>query len=764
MTGHSLWPCLVLAAVATTSGPPATAADNNDQAYVGRAACAACHPREAAAWTGSHHDLAMQEATDDTVLGDFDDRAFAHFGVASRFFRRDGRFMVRTDGPDGVLRDYPVAYTFGVYPLQQYLIPFPGGRLQALDIAWDSRPAEQGGQRWFHLHPEDPVRPDDPLHWTGPNLNWNYMCADCHSTNLRKNYDAGADSYDTRWAEIDVSCEACHGPGAGHVRWAQARATGEGPPQPDMGLAVLFRERAGVGWQQDPATGRLRRSAPRDTDTEIEVCARCHSRRSQLTDEVTPGQPFLDAFRPAVLVAGLYHADGQILEEVYEWGSFLQSRMYRAGVTCSDCHDPHSAQVRLPDDQVCSLCHPAQHYATPAHHHHPAESVGAGCLACHMPTTVYMGVDARHDHGMRVPRPDLSLSSGTPNACNGCHQDRTPQWAAEQVAGWYGARPQVAHYATALAAGRARARGAAADLMALVRDAEQPLIARATALAALGAYPDRRVPGELRRAVGSPQPMLRLAALDALELMGPGQNHLALPLLWDERRAVRVEAARLLAPVPRDSLPGQVQAKLDQEVAAYIEVQRFNAERPEAQVNLAGLFADLGRYEEAEQAFRKALALQPRFIPAYVNLAQLLATRGREGEAGDLLRAGLKRNPEFAVLEHALGLSLVRQGQPEAALDYLAQAAAHAPDVARYSYVLGVALASAGRRDEAIRVLTEAQGRHPGDRDLLTALVTYHRDAGDLNAARRYGTELRELLPGDAGVEQLLRQREAPGP
>jgi len=184
--------------------------------YVGRETCGPCHVEQLRAWEGSDHDLAMQPATEDTVLGDFEDVTYTHHGVTSSFYERDGKFFVRTDGPGGELRDYEVAYTFGVRPLQQYLIELPGGRLQALGLCWDTRPAEQGGQRWFHLYPDEPIPHDDPLHWTGRNQNWNYMCAECHSTNLRKNYDLAQDRFDTTWSEIDVSCEACHGPGSGY--------------------------------------------------------------------------------------------------------------------------------------------------------------------------------------------------------------------------------------------------------------------------------------------------------------------------------------------------------------------------------------------------------------------------------------------------------------------------------------------------------------------------------------------------------------------
>jgi tetratricopeptide (TPR) repeat protein len=732
--------------------------------YVGRAQCSSCHAEQNARWIGSHHDLAMQEANERSVLGDFDETELEQFGVVSRFYRDKGSFMVRTDGPGGKLKDYEIKYTFGVYPLQQYLIAFPGGRLQALDIGWDGRPEEQGGQRWFHLHPDDPVRHDDVLHWTGPNLNWNYMCADCHSTNLRKGYDAASDTYHTTWSEIDVSCEACHGPGSKHVHWAEAKANGEPSSLPDMGLTVLLNERAGVGWSIDPATGTASRSTPRGTTREIQVCARCHSRRSQLTDEVAAGQPFLDGFHPALLTEGLYYPDGQIEDEVYVWGSFLQSKMSKAGVTCSDCHDPHAADLRIPGDVVCYQCHSPDRYATKEHHFHAAGSVGASCVECHMPPTNYMVVDARHDHSFRVPRPDLSVTMGTPNACNKCHGDETPRWAAKQVETWYG-KPAggYQHYARALHAARNQLPGAGRLLQAIAADADQPAIARATALQELRAYPDSATLGLIQRGLSAEDPLQRLGALGGLESLGAARRVLAVSLLWDDLKAVRIATARLLAALPSGQLPDRVQDQLARGIEEYIAVQELNAERPEAQLNLGTLYADQGRYQEAERAYRKAIERQPRFIPAYVNMAHLLSGMERETEAEGFLRRGLELNADGADLHHALGLSLVRQKKLEQATNALATAAELAPDNARYSYVYAVALQSSGKLAEAIKVLEAAHRRRPGDLDTLSALVTYNLESGNREAALVYARRLQQLVPDNPSVDRLVRELDAAG-
>jgi predicted CXXCH cytochrome family protein len=438
----------------------------------------------------------MAQATEKSVLGTFNKAKFSYAGLTSTFFKRDEKFFVNTDGPDGKLRDYEIKYTFGVMPLQQYLIEFPDGRLQALSIAWDSRPKKDGGQRWFHLYPNQRITYDDELHWTRPSQNWNFMCADCHSTDVRKNYDPATDKFQTRWAEISVGCEACHGPGSNHAAWAKSESPplqkgGKGgfesagkiplnPPFPkgdasSKELAVQLTERRGIAWTQNAATGNSGRSQPRAADREIEVCAQCHARRGQIGEGYQAGKPFLDHYRPALLTPPLYHSDGQQRGEVYNWGSFLQSKMYASGVTCSDCHNPHSGKLRAEGNTLCATCHLPSKYDTTSHHHHKPASAGASCVGCHMPTTTYMVVDPRHDHSLRIPRPDLSVKFATPNACNGCHANRDARWAATQVNQWYGHDPQgYQRFAGAFAAAGSDALDAQKQLRAIAADATQP--------------------------------------------------------------------------------------------------------------------------------------------------------------------------------------------------------------------------------------------------------------------------------------------------
>jgi tetratricopeptide (TPR) repeat protein len=714
-------PSCVAALLAWAISPALVRAEDAKPAtvqFVGRAACASCHAAETKAWQGSHHDLAMQEASDATVLGNFKDAEFRAGGVVTRFFRKDGHDRVRTDGPDGKLHDYDVKYRFGVDPLQQYLVEMPGGRLQALPIAWDTRPKAAGGQRWFHLYPNEKIDYRDELHWTGRNQNWNSMCADCHSTNAHKGYDPQKCAYQTTWSELDVSCEACHGPGARHVAWAKHTPGSE--TVRDKGLEILLDERNGIGWGRDPQTGNPKRSAERRTDKEIELCARCHSRRSELSEAYRYGAPLMDTHLPTLLEPRLYHADGQIDGEGYEYGSFLQSRMAHAGVTCSDCHEPHSSKLRAPGNGTCLQCHASERYDTPKHHFHPANSAGASCVACHMPTKTYMVVHARHDHSLRVPRPAESVHFGTPNACSSCHADKPATWAAAQVREWYGHDANgYQRFAAPLHAARHHAIDSEAELVGLLREADQPAIARGTGAQALGAWLSDNSVAALEKALADPDPLVRLGALQALDALPLEPRWpMASRLLDDPVRALRVLAGGALAGVPVDSIPGKERAAFDRALDEYVAVQRFNSDQPSAWVNLGDAYGARGEAQQAEESYRTAIELDPAWVPAYVNYADWLHRTNHDGGGEKILRAGLEHRPNDAALPHSLGLLLIRRKDMPAAVAELKEATELAPDDPRFAYVYAIALHGTGKQREALAVTETALQRAPGDRAL----------------------------------------------
>jgi predicted CXXCH cytochrome family protein len=724
--------------------------------FVGSAACIDCHTDEATLWRGSHHDLAMRPATGETVLGDFADAEFTYAGVTSTFFRRDGRFWVRTDGEDGEMGEWPIDYTFGFDPLQQYLVDIGAGRYQALTIAWDSRPAAEGGRRWFHIYSEEDAHPGGILHWTGPYMNWNYMCAECHSTNLRKNYSVEKDVYETSWSEIDVACESCHGPGSRHVELVRDGGAGSAPAS-GSGFPVNLGRDDGAAWVFDEGAATAHRRAGPGTDAVSQTCGRCHSRRTWIWDEYRYGQPLLDTHRVALLEENLYHADGQILEEVYVYGSFLQSRMHRAGVICIDCHDPHSARLRADGNNVCAPCHKPEILDTPEHHFHRAGEPGARCVDCHMIVRDYMVVDPRRDHSFRVPRPDLTAKLGTPNACNDCHADRPAQWAADELRRRFGPeRVDRFHYGEALHAGW-HSRPGAERLLALVAgNVEEPGIVRATALSLLPRFIGPSSRSMVERALRDHDPLVRIGAVRALEAFPPEERlRLARPLLDDPVRTVRLEATRLMAEIPPAGVPRDWRPVLDAALDEYRQAQLFNADRAEAHLNLGWVHMRLDQPGQAEDSFRKAIAIQPRFIPAYLNLADLYRSEERDEEGEKILRQAIAIQPDSADAHHSLGLLLARRRQLPEAIEALRSGAELAPAIPHYAYVCAVALEGQGEIAAALEVLEEAQKRHPIDREILSALATYNEKRGDLDAAARWARMLVEEWPDDPRWKKL---------
>ncbi|WP_019531349.1 tetratricopeptide repeat protein [Dasania marina] len=718
-----------------------------DAGYIGSQQCASCHLQAFKDWQGSHHQLAMQHANNDTVLADFADRQFTYNGITSSFYKKGDEFWVKTDSADGSLQDYKIAYTFGVSPLQQYLIAFEDGRLQALSIAWDSRSVAQGGQRWFHLYPEDKMTHSDALHWTRQSQNWNSQCADCHSTNLQKNYQPGSNRYQSTWSEISVGCESCHGPGAAHVVWSdnkEANKDGNKGLQRDAGKARQWLRQDGA------ATAVINSRHDIDGDRQINNCGRCHARRSPIHDDKASvfSDQLLDTHMLSLIEPPLYYVDGQIKEEVFVHGSFIQSKMQQRGVVCSNCHNPHSLALKQQGNALCAQCHNPNQFDRSEHHHHAAKSTGAQCVNCHMPATSYMVVDPRRDHSLRVPRPDISQQLGVPNACNQCHDDQTVAWAAAAFSQWYPHRVKQPHPAFSLFAGEQANRLAVPQLAALARDSAQAAIIRASALQRLSAYPEPYAINTAVSLLQAPQPLIRVAALRVLTAM-PLEQRMAnvWPLLADPVKAVRLEATRLLAAaiVPA-ALPAalseqqkkQLQLAIDEAMASANSL----ADTPTGQMQLGVMYEYMQQTDKAKNAYQHARLLEPNFIPALLNLADLHRSQGQDGLALPLLLQSLNSSPESPEVHFSLGLLYIRLKQLKLALSHLQQAAEIATNSAHYSYVHGVALFENGEPEQAIDVLKRALKQHPRQPDIVSALVAYLQRMGRAEEASAYAAQL----------------------
>jgi tetratricopeptide (TPR) repeat protein len=720
-------------AVRPVRRPPAPAAQAH---YVGSERCRSCHAAAYGKWKGSHHGLAMQSAREGTVLGDFHDVTFEHRGKQWRFLLRGEEFLVRAEGPDGALHEYEVAYTFGVDPLQQFLVPFPGGRLQCLPVAWNTR-----ARRWFFLYPGQDIPPTDWLHWTRQGQTWNTMCADCHSTAVRKRYDPGTDTFQTTWSEISVGCEACHGPGSLHAAWA-GEAAGARAQAKDDGLVL--------------------RASKLQSRELVELCAPCHSRRAQFADQGLPGGELLDRYLPSLLSPGLFHPDGQILEEDYEYHSFLQSKMYANGVRCTDCHDAHSGEHQREGNALCTRCHDAGTHDTRAHHfhqplHHGTPSAGALCTSCHMPGRYYMVVHFRRDHSLRVPRPDLSAAIGVPNACSaaGCHADKPLSWVTAKYDAWFG-RTRRPHYGTILAAGRRGSPGAQVALAQLAQDPSRPAVVRATALELLGGDGSEASAVALERGLADPDPLLRHTAASHLRLQDPVRLVRALaPLLEDPVRGVRIAAAARLFEVPSQLLTGSQGRARAAALDEYVESQRFMSDMPSGPFNLGNLYASMGRAGEAEQQYRRAIDIDDKCYPAKANLGLLLGQQGRRDEAERLLREVHAAQPRIPGVAFNLGLLLAEQGKTDEAEEALRTALSSDPTLAAAAYNLAV-LVGPRRPSEAVNLLRRAARLRPDEPRYAWSLALFLTKTNDPAGAIATLEALLRSHPADGDAYLLL--------
>lgn len=708
------------------SGPEMSTSEN---AYVGSASCRSCHAEAFAGWEDSHHAHAIEKASDSTVLGDFEDINFSSPERSAFFYRNTDGYYVRTAGIDGSGQEFRIEYTFGYFPLQQYLVRLPGGRLQALDVAWDSRE-----NKWFYLRPGEDIEPGNWLHWTGGGMNWNTMCADCHSTDLRKNYQADTDSFHTTWSVLNVGCEACHGKGKLHVEWAQ-KYNGKG---------------------KMPGYAMLRQTAADTSVMQVKYCAPCHSRRSRIWPTDSVEGDFLNYYIPELLTPGIYHADGQVDGENYVYGSFIQSKMYHNGVKCSSCHNPHSLQLKVTGNDLCGQCHEPKKYNVEAHHFHPVSSDGAQCINCHMPGKYYMVNDFRRDHSFRVPRPDLTAKYGVPNSCNGCHTDRSPEWAAEAIASRFGPERKF-HFSDVLASAAAGRETDPARLIRLLEDENQPAIARASAIQYLLQFPDGSARQARKKAAQANESLVRVTALNSfISDRWQERQEVAMPLLKDSVRAVRMSAANLLVDVNISQQDEELQKLYDKAIAEYRAYLRYHSDEPGGQFALAVHKERSREFSEAEIAYLRSLDMDSLFNRSRMNLGLLYNNTGKPEDSRKMFRQVIATEPEYSLPYYYLGLMEGNNGNYTVAIEYMRQAYEREPANIRYIYNLGVLLHKAARYKEAERVYLEGLQLDPDSRELNNAITNCYFQLHQWDDAERHALKLISLFPKDDEFEDWL--------
>ncbi|MBL3589652.1 MAG: hypothetical protein JMN24_07645 [gamma proteobacterium endosymbiont of Lamellibrachia anaximandri] len=618
---------------------PEAVAEQETPGYTTSASCKACHEAAYAAWSDSHHSWAWRAPTGANVLGDFDNAEFEHQGERFRFETEESGYSVDITGPGNRSTRYPVHSTVGVTPLQQYLVEVEPGRTQALDVAWDTEK-----QRWYHLYPDADTSVGNGLHWSGSYKNWNSHCAECHATAYEKHYDPLKDEYHSTQTEIGVGCEACHGPGEAHIEWAAT---------PDSFNPSRWRNVGKLGLLHTFAEGQ------------VNLCAPCHSRREPLgADSPPPGADFNDHYRLALLSDNLYFPDGQIRDEVYVYGSFLQSRMHARGVVCSNCHEPHGVKLKTQGNALCTQCHnpagnPAfptlikRDYDHPDHYFHKPGSDGADCRNCHMPERNYMVVDGRRDHSFRIPRPSLSAKTASPDPCTQCHEDKTTAWADGEIGARFPQRksrePHFAELFTSTATLDTK------KLAELATDEEIPAIVRASAVRRLAAV-STDIADDALTALSKDQSALVQAESVALHRTMPTAQraqHLA-PLLNDPAQSVRIQAAKEFLGINPHQVPEDARIPLRR---AMSELQRSllaKADFPETQMVIGGVALTQRNLEAAYTAFSRAVEMDPQLIPAWRMLAKIQSVRSDQSAVAATLREAIRHNSDNVELELSL--------------------------------------------------------------------------------------------------------------
>ncbi|AOW11457.1 hypothetical protein EM308_15940 [Flavobacterium gilvum] len=673
----------------------------------------------------------MLPANDSTVKGDFNDVTFTADGITSKFHKKGSKFFINTEGSDGKNHDFEIKYIFGHKPLQQYLVQFPGGRLQVPRLSWDVNK-----KKWFNQYAGQKIASHDWLHWTGNAQNWNTMCATCHSTNLHKNYDTKTDTYKTSYSVINVSCESCHGAGQKHLNYINGSDYKSG----------------------DKVTGSFMKLGKNSGQLEqINTCAPCHARISEISPKHIDSKEIMDNYIPQIPDTEFFHADGQVDDEDYIYTSFLQSKMYSKGVKCSNCHNPHSIKLKKIDNQTCLQCHIQKKYDTPKHTFHTIGSNGALCVNCHMPGKLYMGNDLRHDHSFRVPRPDLSVKYGTPNACSNCHKDKSEKTLADAVIKWYGPNRKY-HFADDLIPGSRLDNQSESHLTQLINIQNTPNIIKATALFYLGSINSQTSLKTITSCLNHKDAQVRYRALRSLSIFAPSdwiQN--VGPLLSDKVRAVRIAAADLFVGLPKDQIPSQYVTAFETANKELVSYLHYQTDFSVGNIMLADYYLKIQDYVNAESFYLKGLKKDDKMNYALLNLSSLYNAVGKNDASLHVLQKALKNDPKNDRIYYNLALLYNETNNSTAAETAFANAVALKSQNPRVYYNYGLMLNAKKNFKAAETILQKGIAISPNTPDLYYALTFVYIQSDNKTKAQQTAIKLKQLDPNNPNYQGLFQ-------
>jgi predicted CXXCH cytochrome family protein len=657
--------------------------------YLGAESCKECHQQEHGEWEKSDHFFSMQKATSQFVKADFN-TSFTADKIQYRFRKKDSVYLVDITDQNEPTQTFEVAYTFGWEPLQQYLLKAKNGKFQTLRATWDTKK-----NLWFHQSAGTIVEPHDWLSWSKGGQNWNTMCSSCHSTHLKKNYNESTESFSTSYTEINVACESCHGAGGRHL---------DAQDNPKL-------------------TDPYQKQSLSNNKSQFDNCGACHARRTMLEDLSDPSNEFLHRFIPQNLTNAFYEADGQIDGEDFVYGSFLTSKMYRNHVSCSNCHNPHSGEMKMEGNALCLQCHEPSYNSEEHHHHEGIEGTeGTSCVSCHMDGKVYMGNDYRKDHSFRVPRPDQSVKYKTSNACNSCHTDKSSKWAESAVIKWYG-NERAYHFSDDLLPGSLLDDKSFNHLSNLMKNDSVPTIVKSTALEYLQYINSSESFDLILKSLQHKEALVRQAGYVSL-LSFPEQlrKEPGLKGLRDKVKAVRIMAFRSISNLDVKTLNPTDLSVWNQVNGEYFTYLKGNSDFPNGQTLIGEYYLQQGDYNRAVTAFNRALKMDSLQVSPYTNLAILYSGKSESLKVQGVLNEGLAKFPENAQMYYFIGLNEGALNNMDGQITGLKRAYELEPSNVKYAYNYILTMYETKiekNQKEAIMILSDALKIYPKNQKLL---------------------------------------------
>ena len=541
------------------------------------------------------------------------------------------------------------------------------------------------------------------------------MCAECHSTNLKKNYFVEKDSFHTTYSSINVSCESCHGPGQKHVDWANTDQT-------DKNMYVILGN---------------------DQPSQMNMCAPCHARRVKLSKDLVPGLKFEDQYLVQNISSEYYHLDGQILEEDYVYGSFLQSKMHAQGVKCNDCHNVHSNELKMTGNKLCLQCHVPDTYDSPKHHFHKVDTEASQCINCHMTGRYYMGNDFRRDHSFRIPRPDQSVAYGTPNACNECHDDQSEEWAAEWVIKWYG-KDRSPHFSDYLLLSNQSDlnQNDRNKLDTFINDLNYPAIARSTVINNLDYTSENEIKA-LLNALTDSSAVVRYNALMQFRRMAPqdrisiAQRHIS-----DETKLVRIASAQLLIGFEGEGWNETEKINLYKAKEELEEMLYSNADFSTGRLQLGDYFMQNNDAMTAIKHYKMALKMDSLLFPVYTNLATAYSIGQQADKALEILNIWMDKQPDAGRPYYLRALLNFELGNNDIAVEDLNMAIDLDPQDSRSLYNLSTYYYQVKEYQKAEIEVKKALMIEPDNQEIKYLYILILKELGRIEESNRLMQEL----------------------